>query len=91
MNKEIVEKKKQLELIEESHHILCGLVRKRKITLRITDELVSSDEMEKTVLPLLKKKKWWAKASFYWAVLRGSLRWGPELWNRFHEVLGLML
>ena len=91
MSKEIDERKRHLEIIEESHELLKGLVKKKKFTLRIADEPVSSDEVAKTTLPFLKMKIWGATMSLLLVAFRGTLRWGPELWSKCKEVLNSML
>lgn len=87
MNKEIDERRRKIECYDESYDILYGLVRKQKFTLRISDELVSSDVVEKKALSHLKKKRRWAQAALQWSLF--TLRWLPRFWDRIQEIAGL--
>lgn len=89
MNKEIDERRRKLECYDESYELLYGLVRRKKFTLRISDELVSSDVVEREALPHLRKKRRWAKAALQWSLF--ALRWLPRFWDRIQEIAGLML
>lgn len=89
MNKDIAERKRKLECYEESYDILYGLVRKKKFTLKIADDLVSSDVVATKTLPDLKRKSRVTKVALKWSLF--ALRWLPRFWDRLQEIAGLLL